>query len=382
VTLDLWSRFRQKIAPGFRFSKPLVLLQSDDWGRVGVRDEPGREELRAAGFNLGERPYDLYSLETADDVQELASVLAGLKDSAGRPACLEMNFVTANVDFAASASREFREIILKPLADGLPGRWARPGLHEAYREGIQQGLFCPALHGTTHFCQSAATRALAHDGEAGSMLRTLWKAETPYIHWRMPWMGFEYWDPGQAPAHRFISSEEQKHWIVLAAQGYRKMFGESAISACAPGYRAHATTHRCWKEEGIGIAQNGPGTMRGPHYDAEGLFHTYRTLDFEPALHPELQWEDCVRDASQWLDRGIPCIVSIHSINFHSTLVPNRQKTLPLLRNLLTALKKKYPDLLYVNSRQLLQIVVTGSYQSEGARIPVGVTGFRRGKRA
>ena len=47
------------MSPGFRFSRPLVLLQSDDWGRVGVRDAEGQEELRAAGLSLGERPYDL-----------------------------------------------------------------------------------------------------------------------------------------------------------------------------------------------------------------------------------------------------------------------------------------------------------------------------------
>jgi len=46
-----------------RFDRPLVLLQSDDWGRAGVRDREGWDELRAAGLNLGEKPYDFYSLE-------------------------------------------------------------------------------------------------------------------------------------------------------------------------------------------------------------------------------------------------------------------------------------------------------------------------------
>jgi len=55
-----------------RFDRPLVLLQSDDWGRAGVRDREGWDELRAAGLNLGEKPYDFYSLETAEDVHALA----------------------------------------------------------------------------------------------------------------------------------------------------------------------------------------------------------------------------------------------------------------------------------------------------------------------
>ena len=38
------------------FSRPLVLLQSDDWGRVGVRDREGYEQLRASGIHLGKIP--------------------------------------------------------------------------------------------------------------------------------------------------------------------------------------------------------------------------------------------------------------------------------------------------------------------------------------
>jgi hypothetical protein len=367
--------------PGWQFGRPLVLLQSDDWGRVGVRDEEGREELRAAGLNLGERPYDLYSLETAEDVGALAETLGAAKDSVGRPACLGMNFLVANVDFAASAASEFREIVLKPLAEGLPGRWSRPGLFEAYRRGLEEGVFFPALHGLTHFCQPAVRHALSHK-ERGELLRTLWRSETPYIHWRMPWAGYEYWDPEKAVPERFISEPEQERWIGLAAQFFRRFFGRGAISACAPGYRADSATFRCWKAHEIRIAQNGPGTMRAPCFDEHGLLHTYRSLDFEPALDPGLRWEDCFQRAESWLIRGLPLIISAHSINFHATMAPFRQKTLPLLEALLTALKKRFPDLLYVNDGQLLAIVETGAYQGASGTIPVAVRGMRSGAEA
>jgi hypothetical protein len=380
--LAIVRKLREKISPGFRFSRPLVLLQSDDWGRVGVRDAEGQEELRAAGLSLGERPYDLYSLETAEDVHELAEVLGSLQDSVGQPPCLEMNFVAANVDFPTSAAAGFRDIALKPLTEGLPGRWARPGLYDAYREGIEAGVFSPALHGTTHFCQRAVAHALTRDGERGELLRMLWKSETPYIQWRMPWVGYEYWDPEKAPAERFIPEREQEHWIGWAAQSFRKFFDESAVSACAPGYRAEPTTHRLWRAQGIRVAQNGPGTMRAPHFDEHGLLHTYRSLDFEPALNPELRREECVQHGAMWLARGLPLIISAHSINFHSTLAPFRQKALPMLREFLGALKKLFPDLVYVNDRQLLEIVETGSYGSGSGRVQVTVSGVRKGAEA
>ncbi len=59
-----WRRGRSLLpVEGFTFGRPLVVLQSDDWGRVGIRDQEGWEELRSQGINLGERNYDYYSLE-------------------------------------------------------------------------------------------------------------------------------------------------------------------------------------------------------------------------------------------------------------------------------------------------------------------------------
>ena len=47
-----------------------------------------------------------------------------------------------------------------PLAEGLPLGWTRAGRMEAVRDGIADGVFYPALHGTTHFCRSAVERNL------------------------------------------------------------------------------------------------------------------------------------------------------------------------------------------------------------------------------
>lgn len=372
-------RLGRGVPEGFHFSRPLVLLQSDDWGRVGVRDAEGSGELRAAGINLGERAYDLYSLETAEDVGALAETLTAVHDCVGRPACLTMNFVLANVDFANALVANADEVPLKMLADGLPGRWTRPGLLEGYREGIAAGVFSPALHGTTHFCQRAAVQALQQGGERADLLRTLWKAETPYIHWRMPWIGYEYWNPEQPPAQRFISESEQRRSIQWAKEAYRRLLGAAPASACAPGYRADATTHRLWREQGICVSQNGPGAVRAPHFDDHGLLHTYRSLDFEPALHPGLRWQDCCEDARSWLTRGLPLVVSVHSINFHSTLSGFRQKTLPLLAEFLKGMKHAFPELLFVNECQLLEIIERGAFESSSGKIVVKA---RRGKGA
>jgi len=159
----------------FSFTRPLVLLQSDDWGRVGVRDREGYELLRHSEVHLGENPYDYYSLETAEDVIALRDLLKRHRDSTGRPACMVMNFLLANLDFKKIADTGFEQIHLLPLSQGLPGDWKRPGLFEAYRQGISDDVFYPALHGLTHFCRAAVEPELTLPGERNHLLRTLWK---------------------------------------------------------------------------------------------------------------------------------------------------------------------------------------------------------------
>ncbi len=145
----LWQRGRDLLPiAGFHFDRPIVLLQSDDWGRVGLRDREGLEQLRSAGLTLGERPYDFYTLETAEDLAALIGMLKRHRDSVGRHPCLEMNFILANLDFGKMSAESFRQIHLLSLAEGLPSGWSRPGRMEAYGRGIAEGVFHPALHGT------------------------------------------------------------------------------------------------------------------------------------------------------------------------------------------------------------------------------------------
>ena len=352
---------RGKAQPAFSFSRPLVALQSDDWGRVGVRDKEGFNTLRSQGLRLGEHPYDLYTLETAEDVSELTGLLSRHRDGTGRSPCLTINVCTANLDFAKMRQEDFRRTILLPLSKGLPGSWSRPGLFDAYRSGMEQGVLRPGLHGTTHFSNAAVSRALAKKGDRAKLLRTLWKAETPYIFWRMPWIGYEYWSP-EEPHGGFLNAELLSLQVQAAARMFRDLFGVSPFSACAPGYRSNADTCRAWAQAGVRIAENGTGDgLRPPHIDEFGILHIFRTLDFEPSQQ-ELEIGKYLEVAAACFDRGLPLTISVHSINFHSTLKDFRSPTLAALDRLLSALEFKYPELVYVNDDDLYRLVTAGRF--------------------
>jgi hypothetical protein len=199
----------------------------------------------------------------------------------------------------------------------------------------------------------------------------MWSAETPYIHWRMPWIGYEYWDPEMESERRFLEADEQHSAIERAAEIYRAFFGAAPFSACAPGYRANPDTRAAWFDAGVRVAQNGPGERKAPHFDALGMLHTFRTVEMEPAI-ARVDLQRLIRDAEECFCRGVPAVIAIHSINFHSTIRDFRGPTLALLDEFLTTLEKKWPTLLYVHDADLFQIASEGFYFAQGARVEVG----------
>src|SRR5258708_5059407 len=132
LTNKMWERILA-LSPSecFLFDRPIVMLQSDDWGRIGLRDRDGFDELQAAGILLGERPYDFYTLETAEDVRALSSLLARHRDAAGPPPRVVMNFITAHLDFSQISHYTSQPPFHSPADGFLNGNEQAAGIGQA-----------------------------------------------------------------------------------------------------------------------------------------------------------------------------------------------------------------------------------------------------------
>ena len=360
---------------GHYLSRPIVLFHSDDWVRAGIRDQEGFDKLRAGGLALGDRPYDFYSLETAEDLHRLYEVLLRHRDSVGRPPCLVCNFILANVDFPRVIDSGFTKLYLLPLDQGLPGCWQRPGLLETYREGIQKGIIYPALHGLTHFCQMSVEKAIQEKDERGSLLRILYSLDTPMIPERTPWAGFEYRSCLDGKNEGWLDFSSQRQLIGEGKRIFERIFGMAPFSACAPAYRANGDTLRGWKEAGIQVAQNGPGWGLAPYFDSNGLLHLHRNIPFEPFIdNQQCDEEHALAMAEAMFRSQRPAIVCTHSLNFHSTLKNQRELTLEKLDRFLSLLEASHADLLYINDFDLWRIVKKGEWEWNGQRVTVPVS--------
>ncbi len=357
---------------GHYFSRPLVLLHSDDWGLVGIRDREGFEELKAGGWEIGNRPYDYYSFEKAEDLRLLFQVLLRHHDSVGRHPCLVFNFIVANVDFPRVLDSGFTKLHLISLDQGLPAPWKRPGLLQAYREGIDKGLIYPALHGVTHFCRGTAEKVIAGEEERKSILRTLYSASTPMIPQLTSWLGFEYREEGDHGTDGWLDFTSQVSLLEEGKRIFERLFGSSPLSACAPGYRANEDTLRAWKEIGIRVVQNGPGLGLPPYFDRHGLLHLHRNVPFEPFINSSGFDEEGILAATQGVLRsGNPAIVCTHSLNFQSTLKNQRDSTLEKLDRFLSFVEGHFVDLLYLNDFDLWRMIQDGAWEWCGQRVTI-----------
>lgn len=346
----------------FRFERPLVLFQSDDWGLCGVRDGAGYAALCAAGVPLGSSPYDFHSLETADDLRALYRVLERHHDRGGRSPTFVLNFMAANLDGARALADGVRQAALVPLDVGLPGAWERSGLWQAYRDGLTAGFIYPAYHGLTHFCQRAAARILRANNARGALLRTLYAHDTAQLYSQARWLGLEYYEP-DGENQGWLDAATQSGLIQQGAAHFTRMFGRAPFSACAPGYRANDATRRGWAQQGIRVAQNGPGFDLAPYVDASGLLMVYRNVSLEPALHPAPDLIDrALAAATRAAAAHRPIVVCMHAVNFHSTIRNFREATLAQLDEFLTRLQARLPDLWYAHDEDVWALALRGRH--------------------
>jgi hypothetical protein len=362
---------------GYRFARPLVLFQSDDWGLCGIPDRAGFDALRAAGIALGGDAYDYHSLETADDLHALYHTLAHHHDELGRPPTFVCNFIVTNVNCADALATGLTDRSLIPLDAGLPDGWHRPGLWEAYRQGIAGGFVYPAFHGLTHFCQRVAAHNLTADSVNGALLRMLYQHNTPLLYSQARWLSFEYKDDTTLIDEGWLDQAAQSELIAAGTAHFQRIFGISAISACAPGYRANVATRRAWHTAGVRVAQNGPGFDLAPHMESGGLLMLYRNVSLEPAIDPlEFTDANALADARRAIAAGKPVIVSMHAVNFHSTIQNNRDETLKRLDEFLTKLETEFPTLRYVHDEDIWNIVQRGVYDWQGHSYPIKQRSF------
>ena len=350
----LWQSSKRRIAAWNRLHdcapvRPIVVIESDDWGRAGLPSLAVMEDLKAAGVPIGASPWDYYGLESEDDVVRLGDVLADSRDGDGRPACITTNFIMANADLERMRQENFQEFRWMPIDQGLPAPW-RETLMPAYRANVQRGVFYPGLHGFTHFNAAAMMNLLRQSSARGERMRRLACHGVPYLASLTPECNFALVER-QEGAEQFLPESEQDKWVEAGVRLFTRAFGQPPLTTCAPGYRADEATFRAWRRHGIEAVQSNASDGISL---ADDMVRVGRNVAFEPSLVADFSVAKAIDAAARIVECGHPIVVCSHSINYMSRFLGNAEAGRRQLADLLRGLLAAYPDLRFASDADIV----------------------------
>jgi hypothetical protein len=356
--------------PGWHTSRKLLVIESDDWGCWRIRDKKSNDLLLKKIPNLKIDPYFKYdALETPSDLESLFETLSAIRDHMGNSPVITANTIVANPDFEKIKASNFQEYYYKPYLEDLDGEVDRTRLPELLRQGMESGLYKPQLHGREHVNVAAWMEALRTNHQEMRFAFDLgYFGINPSdgSGGRRNFMAaLNYKDFSETVAHLNLLSEGQ----IL----FNTMFGFPSSTFIAPAYYWHPKHEDGLYELGVRGMQGLPFQMV-PQSDKPNSARKFRitrkpkkgkmtqlirNVIFEPS---QLEVSDlvgnCLSRIGESFKFGKPAIISSHRVNFMGYMEEkNRNQNLQTLSTILYRAKKSWPDIEFVSSDELIQII-------------------------
>jgi hypothetical protein len=355
-------------AVGWHTNRKLLLIESDDWGSLRM---PSKEAFyRLEKLNIGVED-DLFnrfdSLENSLDLTRLMEILDKHRDQNGNPVCITANTIMANPDFDKIRESAFQNYHWVNLNESYK-RYSDGSLAvSALSEAVKQKFFFPQFHGKEHLnvplwmeaLRSGDNNTLSAFKEHVFSLRTKVKVGIKQNYMA----SFEACEINDST--RIIESLRE------GLQLFEEYFQVKSKTIIAPCYIWNEVVEKVSADAGVkgvqGISYQYLPTARGVrkklHFTGQvnnyGQIYLVRNAFFEPSLEGR---KDVVRDCLKRIETAFrwkkPAIIGSHRINYMGSLVEsNRENNLKLLDSLLTQVKKKWPDVEFISSDQLVNIM-------------------------
>jgi hypothetical protein len=351
----------------------IVVFESDDWGSERTRDKDAVKQLMNLGDGfIPDRFSMLDSIASVEDLSMLFEVLTSVKDANGSAAKLTANVCTANPDFKKISDSGFQDFFYEPFYETILRRNSGQQILELWNTGLKNEIFIPQLHGREH------VHALAWLYELRK--NNIWlKKAFEHNCW-----GINYNKGGNHGRRNVMAAldlygyegefEFQNKWILESANLFQEYFGYRSQTFIPPKYIWHSRILPVLKMAGInavqGIAfQFEPTGNLNKKYkrklnisgskDDYGIFRITRNAYFEPASDPTKDWvNSCLASINNAFSKNIPAVIGSHRINYIGSLnAENRDTNLKSLSKLLKQIIQLWPDVVFMSSNQLLDVM-------------------------
>lgn len=356
--------------PGFKSSRKIVVIESDDWGSIRMPSIDVFNELIAKNIRVDKLEYNKFdSLASESDLHKLFEVLHSIKDKNGNSAILTANTIVANPDFEKIRESNFTRYYYEPFTETLKRYPEHSGAFALWKKGINEHVFQPQFHGREHLNvnrwmydlrQNRINTKIAFDLKMYDLSVSKQVNEDTYVE------------------SLFFANEDeiefQKESIVSGLNLFEKIFGFRSKTFIAPCYIWSNKLNKTLFDNGIEAFQgNWIQLEPAPHKNQRFIKHFHylgqrnslgqiyltRNIPFEPCKEIDYNWVDealkRIEIAFKWKK---PAIICSHRVNYIGYLVPsNRDRNLILLRKLLIEIVRKWPDVEFMSSDMLVNFM-------------------------
>ena len=351
--------------PGYRTKRKIVVIESDDWGSIRIPSLEVYNKFLNKGFDIIKSDYNrLDTLENNDDMSMLLDVLSAHSDFKGNNAVMTANIIVGNPDFNKIKETDFADYFVEPVTETFKKYPDRDKVLDLWHEGYQKRLFHPQFHGREHVNVIRWMEAL--------------RKRTPEIMFTFD-NNTTFSGDGDYNFMEVLDYNTPDDLLFMKTgleQGldmFEDMFGFRSKSFIPPSYIWDSNVEETLSKSGVNYIQGlfiqfvptgsfGNYTHKyhfmGSH-NKHGQRYLFRNSFFEPALTKSSDpVGECLRRINIAFKWNKPATIGSHRINFMGALDPkNRTTNLKLLDNLLKGITKQWPDVEFMTSDQLGDLI-------------------------
>ncbi|MGN0715102.1 MAG: hypothetical protein ACI4LN_04705 [Anaerovoracaceae bacterium] len=356
---------------GYHTDRHLVVVESDDWGSIRMPSYAVFQKLQEMGDNPEKNAFlSNDCLEGKCDLENLFEVLRSVTGSNQKHPVITANFAIANPDFDRIDVKN-GVYAYESILDTYQRYYPNENVFSTIKAGMQEGVFFPQLHCREHVNVNRWMKDIAQKKEDAKIA----------FENKLIGIGASYSDNnrfGYMDAFNTVYStdEELAEIVEDAAAMFYRIFGFQSKTFVASCFVWNCALEKKLAQLGIkgiqsSIWQNVPiGTngvyqlKRRIHFTGEknrfGQIYTVRNCTYEPAYkeNPEESVLSCMEEVEDAFQHKKPAIITSHRVNYIGQINrKNAERNLAGLRELVTQIVEKYPDVEFVTSAELISIM-------------------------
>jgi hypothetical protein len=359
---------------GWRTNRKLVIIESDDWGSIRMPSLQVYNELLTKGFAVDKLSYLKYdSLESNKDLECLFEVLYSFKDINNNHPVITANTIMTNPDFKKIRDTNFKEYHYELFTETLKRYPEHDRVFDLYKLGIAKKIFYPQLHGMEHLNVKRWMKALADKKSNARIAFDYGMFDLSVSHTTITKDSFV--DALSPEDEEEIKSEKTS--LLKASELFESTFGYVSKTFIAPCYIWRPELEETLLKMGVKNIQSGvfqkipevgkvSSFSKKLHYTGQhnhlNQTYTVRNCSFEPTTFKRKDIVDsCLRQISSAFKNAKPAIITSHRLNYIGNIVEsNRIQNIELLERLLKATLTKWPEVEYITSEELAEIIIKG----------------------